>query len=251
MCRIFLSCCCIALLLLAAPGCKKGGKSITLDSIVKNQFGGKTTPTELVAAVFDESDPDVRRAALEELSEEEWALRDPHLKRFAELAQPCFEEDASVRAIAVRSLGKAGDKKYVPEVIIALDDPDATVRWDAAVVLDKMPDDRAIAKLQARTINDSSVDVRASAARALKHYRSDPVFRTLLRALDDQTFSVRTAAHEALVFQTGHDRGYDPEKWAGGKDQTGQETLPTEVRYKKRPWWDWFKLTKESETVPQ
>jgi hypothetical protein len=97
---------------------------------------------------------------------------------------------------------------------------------------------------------DETIDVRAAAARALKHYRTDEVYKTLLRALDDDDFTLRDAAHKSLVYMTGQDHGFVPENWAGSPDEVGKETLPEQVvRYKKRPWWDWMKMTKESEAV--
>jgi hypothetical protein len=153
--------------------------------------------------------------------------------------------------VAVRTLGRAGDAKYMPDIIAALDDPDPMVRWDACVVLDRMPSDKAVVRLRQMAIDpEETVDVRASAATALKHYREDAVYRTLLRSMDDQNFTVRNAAHESLVAMTGRDLGYDPMNWSDNPEDVGRETLPEpEVRYKKRPWWDWMKVTSESESA--
>ena len=238
----------------ALAGCPKGTDSsqYTLDSLIKKGFGGGDgrTPVEQAAAAFDQSDPDIRRGAIEALSQKKWALRDPYLKRFAALTNPDQEPDPSVRAVSVRALGRAGDTKYLPEIIAALDDPAAVVRWDAATVLVSMPDDKAVPSLQKLVISDESVDVRATSAKALRNYRTDSVFRTLLRALDDEDFTVRNAAHEALVFQTDTDMGYDPMNWLTEGEKLGAETLPEPtVRYRKRPWWDWMKVTGETENI--
>lgn len=239
-----------ALLALAGLGGCRGEKA-TADYQIKKMFGGDGhSPTEQAKMAFDEKDPDMRRLAIEELSHRSWALRDPYLKRFAMLTRREVEQDPSVRAVAVRALGKAGDRKYQPEILAALSDPAPMVRWDAAVVMDRMPDEKGVATLQRMAIQDDSVDVRASAALALQHYKTDSVFRTLLRCLDDPDFTVRAHAHKALVQQTGVDHGYDPLRWAGDPSQVGQETIPEPVVvYKKRPWWDWMKMTSETESL--
>jgi hypothetical protein len=235
-------------------GCSKKGNSepFTVDRLIKKGFGADSdTPTEMAGKIFDEKDPDTRRMGIEMLSKKKWALRDPYLKRFAQLTDPKFEADPTVRAVAVRTLGRAGETKYQDQINAALDDPSPVVRCDAAIVLQQMPSEKTVTRLQLLAISsEESVDVRAAAVGALRHYRTDSVYKTLLRALDDEDFTVRSAAHKSLVFITGQDRGYAPENWAGTPDQLGQETLPEPVvRYHKRPWWDWMKVTKESEQV--
>ncbi len=236
-----------------STGCNKNTdkKVYTMDYQIKKIFGAdNTTPEEKAAMAFDTTDPDVRRTAIELLSRKQWALRDPYLKRFAQLTKPGIEKDPSVRAVAVRALGKAHNRKYMPEILASLDDPSPVVRWDAAVVMQSMPDKQAVITLQKMAISDDSVDVRASAANALRQYRTTSVFRTLLRCMADSDFTVRSAAHASLVFQTGQDKGYDPENWAQGEGKIGMETLPEPVvHYKKRPWWDWAKMTKETEAI--
>jgi hypothetical protein len=241
-------CAAAALTAVFLAGCKGDKRQYTLDYQIKKMFGGGRTPEEMAADAFNTKDPDVRRLAIEELSHKRWALRDPYLKRFAQLTQPDREEDPSVRAVAVRTLGRAGNTKYHPEILTALTDSAPMVRCDAAVVMQAMPNEKAIPTLQKMAISDESIDCRANAAGALRHYRTDPVYRTLLRCLNDEDFTARSAAHESLVFQVGEDHGYMPENWAGDPGKLGQETLPEpKVRYRKRPWWDWMKVTKETD----
>jgi HEAT repeat protein len=230
-------------------GCK--GKRFTIDSAIHKAFGADDqTPEEMAAAAFDENDPDVRRGAVEKLSHKRWALRDPYLKRFAALTDPRLEKDSGVRAVCIRALGKAGNAKYTPEIIRGLSDPSPVVRWDAATVLGGAPNKHSVTKLQKLAIQDPSMDVRMTAAWALRHHKTDSVYRTLLRCLNDEKFDVRASAHKALVWQTGTDKGYDPENWARGKEKVGKETLPPPpVRYIKRPWWDWFGVTKETKEI--
>lgn len=241
---------------LLCAGCKGKGKdsdAYTMDYQLKKLVGGdpKKSPKQMAADVFNEKDPDIRRSGIEGLSVKKWALREPYLKYFARLTDPQAEPDVTVRAVAVRTLGRANATKYQEEVNRALDDPSPVVRCDAATVLNEMPSQDVVARLRTMAIDtDETIDVRAAAARALRHYRTDDVYKTLLRALDDDDFTLRDAAHKSLVYMTGQDHGYAPENWAKGPDQVGKETLPEQVvRYKKRPWWDWMKVTKESETV--
>ena len=105
-------------------GCGKDKKAFSIDNTIKSAFGGGgRSPEEMAADAFDTKDPDVRRLAIEQLSRKRWALRDPYLKRFAQLTRPSLEEDPSVRAVAVRTLGRAGNTKYHPEIMSALTPP--------------------------------------------------------------------------------------------------------------------------------
>ncbi len=237
-----------------SSGCKSKDKdTYTLDYQIRRAFGGdpRKDPRRIAIDAFDEKDPDVRRSGIEALSMKKWAMREPYLKMFALRTNPKVETDATVRAVSVRALGRAHATKYQDEINAAMNDPSPVVRCDAATVLVQMPSDKAVLRLQELAIDkEESIDVRAAAASALRQYRTDAVYKTLLRALDDDDFTVRDAAHKSLVFLTGQDKGFLPEQWADNPDQVGQETLPEPVvRYKKRPWWDWMKITKESEEV--
>ncbi len=239
---------------LLSPGCKNKDSDVyTMDYQLKKLAGGDPTqtPEQMAANAFNEKDPDIRRTGIEGLSTKKWALREPYLKYFAKLTDPRLESDVTVRAVAVRTLGRAHATKYQEEINNALDDPSPVVRCDAAIVLNEMPSSDVVSRLRVLTINtEETIDVRAAAAAALKHYRTDDVYKTLLRALDDDDFSLRDAAHKSLVYMTGQDLGFAAENWAKSPDQVGKETLPEPVVvYKKRPWWDWMKVTSESETV--
>lgn len=240
------------LLSAAIAGC--GGDGDTNEDILKKQFenapGEHVTPVQAAAMIFDQKDPDTRRAGIEWLSHKDWALTAPYLKRFADLTNPKVEPDAAVRAVAVRVLGKAGDTAYQPQINAALDDPDSSVRWDAAIVLATMPSDKVITRLQAIVLHDESIDARSAAAAALAQYKNDDAYRTLLQALADDEFTVRSAAHDALVAMTGVDHGYDPDAWVPDRSKVDLDHMPPPVvRHRKRPWWDWMRVTKEVEVI--
>ncbi len=237
------------LLALSAGGCSDDTEAFSLDRAIKDALGvDQKMPVERAKEVFDQEDPDVRRAAVEKLMHNSWALREPYLKRFAQLTDPDVEDAAVVRAVAVRALGASGSRKYEREIVAALRDPSPIVRWDAANVLENMPTDRAVEPLRSLAINDTSADVRAAAAGSLRHYRTDPVFRTLLRCLEDPDLNVRNEARASLVSQTGQDLGMDPRSWSSG--EVGTETLPEPtVRYRKSPWWDLMGVTEKTEEI--
>jgi len=190
----------------------------------------------LVVMAFDPNDPDRRREGINKLSEQSWGLRDPHLKGYALLLRA--DEDPSVRSAAARALGKAGDARYLPDLVRALERTaqPAEVRWDVAVALDHVIGDEAVAPLRRHATDDPAVDVRISCVRALRHYRAPEVVRALVACLSDPAFSVRHEAHAVLVALTGEDPGYEPEDWA---PLTQVELKPPAPTWR-RPWWDWF-----------
>lgn len=191
---------------------------------------------------FDPEDPDRRREGIALLSKRDWGLREPHLKGYAALLEA--DDDPSVRSVAARALGKAGDTKYLSDVIKALSDKSPSVRWDAAAALDKLTGESAIDPLRQYALEDSSVDVRTSCARALRHYRRTLVVQTLTECLLDENFGVRYQAHTSLVEIAGRDLGYYPESWKG---VSAVAALRTDE--KKRPWWDWFGTSRGKKNV--
>jgi hypothetical protein len=197
-------------------------------------------PTTMVAMAFDPNDPDRRREGINLLSDEDWGLREPYLKGYAELLRS--DADPSVRGAAARALGKAGDPNYVKDLAEALERPDEVeaVRWDCAVALDSVIGPAAVRPLMAHARHDAAVDVRVNCARALRHYPRQDAARTLVMCLSDRSFTVRHEARASLVALTGEDHGYAAEKWAAAVDEGIPPTPPDR---RKRPWWDWFGVT--------
>jgi len=198
-----------------------------------------TPPKELVAMAYDPDDADRRRMGIEGLSQHDWGLKEPYLQWYA--LQLREDEDASVRGVAARALGKAGDVTYLPDLAAALEkDPVAAVRWDAAVALEQVIGPEALRPLQAAALTDSSQDVRAAAIRTLRNYPRQEVMQTLIGCLNDPAFGVRYQAHESLVAMSGRDLGYDAAAWAA---ETGIELQAAPYGARKRPWWDWMGVT--------
>ncbi|MFW6066561.1 MAG: HEAT repeat domain-containing protein, partial [Planctomycetota bacterium] len=211
----------------ALGGCANTDRSA---SNLKNRMFGPSA-SELVAMAFDADDSDRRREGVTLLSARDWGLEEPYLKGYATLL--ASDTDPRVRSAAVRALGKADDKTYLPDVVKALDDPDQQVRRDAAASLCTLTGEEAVAPLCRHAEEDSSADVRAACAAALRHYPRPEVARTLINALDDSAFSVRYRAKRSLVEMTGRDLGYDADAWR----QVGVEDLLAGADERDQRWW--------------
>ena len=227
----------LGLLLVFLIGCEDGEKwkDFTLDKWIKSSF--PPPPKQQVAMAFDPDDADKRREGIVMLSSHDWGLREPYLKGYADRLKE--DPDPSVRCAGVRALARAGDRKYLPNIVAGLSDESASVRWDAAEALVAMPDDSAAEPLTRLALRDASVDVRASSAKAMRHYNQPEVLQALVRCLDDPSFTVRYQAHGSLVLLTGRDCGYDSTDWT----QSLAGKLPARVPGWVRPWWDWAGVT--------
>jgi len=218
----------------ACGGCAQQSKNTGIDNVVKKMFG--PSPKVLVKQMFESDDPDLRRDAIERLSEKDWGRRGSYLKAYAILTE---DPAATVRSAAVRALGRSGNAEYAKEVIAALSDRKASVRTDAAVALDSIFAPDAIEPLSARATSDVSPDVRVAAAQALRQYRRADVLETLLRCLDDPKLAVRSRAAESLTELTGENAGTDARAWRrilDGKTDPFTTTAPA----KKKSWWKRF-----------
>ncbi|MBT3279825.1 MAG: HEAT repeat domain-containing protein [Phycisphaerales bacterium] len=223
----------LMLLAFVVGGCGDG----SMNSTIKGWFNPapKKTNQELVAQAFDEVDPDHRREALEVLGENDWALRDPYLKRYAQLTEPETEVDPTVRAVAVRLLGKAKDETYRSFVFAALEDPSEIVRSDACVVLEHWRAPAVPESLATMAIGDSSVDVRSRACEVLAHYPTEEAYAALHLALGDPEFLVRRSAHTALVLACDRDHG--PERMDWPATLATLRTTPAPQPKTERSWW--------------
>ena len=222
----------VAILVALAAGCSPAGAGRS--GLARKVFG--PSPKQLVVQMFESEDPDLRRDAIERLSKKDWGRRGAYLKAYGIMTT---DSAATVRSAAVRALGRSGDAKYAKEVIAALSDREASVRWDAAVALDSIFTPEAVGPLSLRANSDVSSDVRVASVRALRQYRRQDVLETLLRCLDDPKLAVRCQASESLTELTGDDAGTDARAWRGilaGKTDPFATTAPA----KKKAWWKWF-----------
>jgi hypothetical protein len=200
-------------------------------------WGGPSGP-QLVAMAQDTEDADRRREGINELSKKDWGLREPYLSWYANRLE--VDKVATVRSAAARALGRSGAAQYLSNLATALGDPSPVVRLDVAVALDHVLGESAVEALRKTAAQDGSPDVRAAAAKALKHYPLKTVVRTLVYCLSDQSFEVRYWSHDSLVALVSKDLGYEPADWAPVLGE-GAQPAPPDWR---RPWWDWFGTSK-------
>lgn len=243
----------LTLLLLAASSCVLIGckdKKIDWGYVAGRK---EPPPDELVDQMLTAKDPDTRRIAIDKLAKTDWINDPKHQDLVAQLAKPSAEPSPIVRSAAIRVISRINRQDFLPIIEAGLKDKSETVRYDCADFFIDHKYDPAMVELQRLALDDEYSDVRTAAARALSHYRNNSAYRTLLRCLDDESFEVRNAAHDSLVAMTGVDHGRDPTAWLQDPSKLGKETLPakSETIYRKRPWWDWCKITKESVQVKQ
>jgi len=243
MSRRTLACLLCALPGAILPGCKGGQASepFKLQDVMKKLSG--PGPQERVAMAFDTEDPDKRREGIVLLSEKSWGLQEPYLKGYAAIL--ASDDNPLVRSAAVRALGKARDPNYFKDIVEALSDESATVRWDAAVALNDIlpalgaePGRTALAcrPLENHAAHDPSVDVRTASAAALRHFPDNKdAIKTLLQCLDDPEMGVRYRAHESLTAMTGYDMGYNAAEWASA---VGGELPPALPKEPQSRWWE-------------
>ncbi|MEI7835398.1 MAG: HEAT repeat domain-containing protein [Planctomycetota bacterium] len=188
---------------------------------------------ELVKMATDPTDPDRRRQGVNGLGKLSWGGSARHAALFVERLG---DDDNNVRSAAIRALAQLGQAQYLPVLAAKLDDRSPMVRDDAAVALDTLHGDQAIALLQVHAASDPSPAVRGRCARALRHYSTKEVQNTLVGCLKDDNFGVRYEAHESLKAITKRDFEYDAARWndyVGGRD-----VVPTGAKGAERPWWN-------------
>ncbi len=133
-------------------------------------------------------DEDVRTAALV-LAEE---FNDPRL--VGPICKLLDEQDWWLRITACDNLGKLGDKRAVPHLIKALDDPDTV--WAALDALAQIGDNNALQHI-ARLVKDERPEVRLEVVNALGKFDDKRMVLFLRRVAEtDTSLEVRTRAAE-------------------------------------------------------
>jgi len=236
-CRAIVTASLLACLAGGSIGCEKGGSAMQrLGRAFRLEK--KPGPEKQVSQLYLGKTGDERREALVAVSSQDWGLQEPYPAKYASMLKD--DPDPSVRGAAAGALGRSGQVKYLPDVVAGLEDESARVRWDSAAALDILIGPAAVDPLRKHATEDTSTDVRAACAKALRNYREKPVVRTLMRCLGDDAFAVRHRAHSSLAEMTGRDLGYDPEKWAELSDEELAATRPARPP---RPRWDLLGLT--------
>lgn len=117
------------------------------------------------------------------------------------------------REKAVEALGKIGDAAGIPALVTAAKDKFFSVRIKACDALGRFDDKRGIATLGAALAADGNSGVRIAAARAMGATNSDAAIPLLIVGLEDESFTVQSAAYEALKVITKVDLGAAPDDW--------------------------------------
>ncbi len=190
------------------------------------------SPGQVARNVFNPYDPDKRREAISLLSAAPFGGAEPYVKTYRLLVD---DEDASVRAAAIKALGLHGTPADVPYILRRADDSNSFVRWEVALALQKIHDASAVPVLIKMATDDEDADVRMAAARALGQYPQRRVFSALVGCLDDPDFGVVTAAHRSLVTLTGYDFGVDASLWLVWSDKYPDDLFDHQEEYLWQP----------------
>ena len=157
-------------------------------------------------------DADLRRQGVQMLAESPAAGWDSTPKILRIMAQG--DSDAQVRAHALAVLARIdSDTALLKEAVTtAAKDPSAHVRLESLQVLETRQPQWGCAILTERLAQDTDVNVRGAAARALSHCRQENVLNRLAGSLNDE-FVVSYRARQSLQTLTGQDFGYDEQAW--------------------------------------
>jgi len=244
--------CLLSVMILSVCGCD--GKLEDASIKIKSYFGmfSSPHPKVLTRNAFDDTvDPDVRREAILALSSHEWGLTETYLNGYdvilrAEMRKPRERRDTALMSATIGALGRGKNPKYIPILVLVLKLAfSPQVRWDAAIAMDTVVGDEAIAQLceSSNPETEDSVDARAACCRALRHYRRQDVVDTLINRLaSTEEFSVRYQAHQTLVGLCGCDFGPGYTDWVGTKLEK-LSSLETAENKKKSMWnpLNWFR----------
>ena len=175
----------------------------------------KTGPDYAEAAqmAINEYDANDRYKGTLILANAPFASGDVYIRLFEENAT---DEDASVRAAAIRGLANHGSPTHVPFIAEAIEDESEIVRMEAARGLQRLHGQEAISPLMRHTREASEPlsEIRAEAAHALGQYAEPRVVQELIRALrEDPSLAVNASALESLRTLTGQDFGLEHNEW--------------------------------------
>jgi hypothetical protein len=170
------------------------------------------TPFNAAKNLLEPTLPERRRKAIVYLAERDYGREQPYTKYYAEMART--DEQALVRAAAIRALNRARDKESVSTYITALGDAGEPVRLEAAKALANIPDASSVPALLRRLRDmDETTDVRIAAADALRNHRTAEVATALVGILRDPKFGVSWQALQSLRLLTGRDFRFDRAAW--------------------------------------
>ncbi len=210
----------------------------------------RRSPQQAAVVALKSNNPDERYKALKEIAKsksfrDEWAVTTLEV-----IART--DPSASVRALAVRTLGRVGDARVLKALAGALNDPSERVRAEAAWAISRIDfskinaDMQIISKLKENLkltlTSDDEPDVRINSAQALSQFKYKDVLFALISALKDKDFAVRFQAERSLVALTGKTFYGNPDKWLDWLKKTQNpfehsgQIPPELIKPKLNPW---------------
>lgn len=174
---------------------------------------GPPTPAEAAQWAVDPASPDNRQQGLLLLANSSFGGESVYMELYRIALE---DEDAAVRAAAVKAIGLHGGPVEGRRVLAILKSTeDELVRREAARTLARIHLPESIPALIEMLSRSAEPDAesRALAAEALGQHREPRVVQALLAALSDPRLVVGDAARRSLVTLTGEDFGYEPEPW--------------------------------------
>lgn len=190
-----------------------------------NFITGKT-PFNAALAMIDPASPDRRRQGVVYLSKRDYGRQQPYTNYYLEMAST--DPDHTVRAMSIRALNRARDKRVTEVCIKALEDPHYLVRLEAAKALANMPDPAAVPALIQHLggtfrmrlekenrfeVQEEHPDVRIACADALRNHKTLQSAQALVATLRDRSFGISWQARRSLRLMTGKDYRYDTAAW--------------------------------------
>ena len=201
------------------------------------------SPSE-AAGYLRSGDSDTRREGINLLSNAPFGGEEPYLKAYREFVDPIW--DPTVRAAALRALGKHGQPSDVAKIVAQLQDPGHFVRWEAAIALQRIHDAQAVEPLMLTMQRDAQPAVRQAAAFALGQYPQRRVLGALIGALNDADYGVVDQSARSLRILTGQtDFGVDGTPWLAWTQEVATPFADRQTYYyypfvKPFDFWDTF-----------
>jgi len=219
----FARCCVLSVsvsLIGALAGCERGaildfsgenGGANSENTTILTMFSGPS-PLQAVEWASDTQDPDRRVRGTLLLANAPWGGEDVYLRLYRSHIE---DEDAGVRAVAIRALSLHGTPDDVPVIIEQLDNGNDVVREEASRALQRLHARGAIVPLLRHSDirDEDNWKVRQYSAVALGQYAERRVIDRLIDAMNDRELSVNRAAHRSLKILTGQDFGFEARTW--------------------------------------